>query len=85
MKKVYENASIIFIYFLNLIPFINKLSKVGFMPFLPTTKKGKYFVIIDVGANKNCDGIDLYNFAKMANIYFKNIENIANIISDCTL
>ncbi len=57
---------------------INKLSKVGFMPFLPTTKKGKYFVIIDVGANKNCDGIDLYNFAKMANIYFKNIENIAN-------
>ena len=55
---------------------IDNLLKPGFMPFLPTTKKGKYFVIVDVGANKSCNGNDLYNFAKMANIYFQNVENI---------
>lgn len=57
---------------------IENLARTGFMPFLPTTIKGKYFVIIDVGANKECEGQDLYNFAKMANIYFKSVENIPN-------
>lgn len=57
---------------------IENLARAGFMPFLPTTTKGKYFVIIDAGANKECDGEDLYNFAKMANIYFKNVENVPN-------
>lgn len=57
---------------------IDNLARAGFMPFLPTTTKGKYFVIIDVGANKECTGQDLYNFARMANIYFKTVENVPN-------
>lgn len=72
-----STASFVTIVYYLLKP-INNLLKPGFMPFLPTTKKGKYFVIVDVGANKSCNGNDLYNFAKMANIYFQNVENILN-------
>jgi glycerol-3-phosphate acyltransferase PlsX len=45
------------------------------MPFLPTVNK-KGFMLLDVGANKNCDHIDLINFAKMGQIYSKLIRDI---------
>lgn len=61
-----------------LIKTIPGIVKPGFMPFLPATGGNKFFGMIDVGANKNCSGEDLYNFAKMANIYFKSIHNNSN-------
>ena len=61
-----------------LIKTIPGITKPGFMPFLPTTGENKFFGMIDVGANKDCSGEDLYNFAKMANIYFKSVHNNSN-------
>ena len=61
-----------------LIKTIPRITKPGFMPFLPTTGENKFFGMIDVGANKDCSGEDLYNFAKMANIYFKSVHNNSN-------
>ena len=52
---------------------IKGVTKPAFMSFLPTTKN-KITGMLDVGANKNCSGLDLYIFAKMANIYFNVIE-----------
>jgi glycerol-3-phosphate acyltransferase PlsX len=57
---------------LKLIPGINKPA---FMPYLPTTNK-KGFIMLDVGANKECTGEDLYQFALMSNIYSKTIRKI---------
>lgn len=59
-----------------LIGTIKNVAKPGFMPFLPTIKKGKYFALVDAGANSTCDGNDLFNFAKIASIYIQNIDNI---------
>lgn len=55
---------------------INKVSKFGFMPFIPTTNKVG-FNMIDVGANINVEGKDLYDFALMANEYVKLVRKIA--------
>lgn len=49
--------------------------KPSFMPWIPTID-GKGFIITDVGANKECSGLDLYNFAIMANEYSKNVLNV---------
>lgn len=38
---------------------MNGINKIGFMPFVPTNT-GIGFNLIDVGANKECDGNDLY-------------------------
>lgn len=53
---------------------INGIQKPGFMPYLPTIDK-KGFMMIDVGANKECSGHDLYNFAKMGSIYSRLVRN----------
>jgi glycerol-3-phosphate acyltransferase PlsX len=55
---------------------INNISKPGFMPCIPTIKNNKNIYLIDVGANKECNGNDLYNFALMANLYCKNVCKI---------
>jgi glycerol-3-phosphate acyltransferase PlsX len=34
--------------------------------------------ILDVGANKECTGHDLYQFALMAQVYYQTIKHIAN-------
>ncbi|MGL4951786.1 MAG: phosphate acyltransferase PlsX, partial [Mycoplasma sp.] len=47
---------------------IKGVSKPGFMPYIPTLAKNG-FNVIDVGASKECNADDLYNFALMANIY----------------
>lgn len=56
---------------------INNVSKFGFMPWIPTVNK-KGFNMIDVGANINVDGKDLYNFALMANEYTRLVRKISN-------
>jgi len=48
------------------------ISKPGFMSYVPTSN-GKGFMFLDVGANLNCTGEDLYKFAIMANIYSKEV------------
>lgn len=55
---------------------INNVSKPGFMPYVPS-RKGNGFNFIDVGANKECNGKDLLDFAIMADIYVKNVRKIA--------
>lgn len=56
---------------------INNVEKFGFMPFIPTTNKTG-FNMIDVGANINVSGQDLYNFALMANEYARIVRKISN-------
>lgn len=56
---------------------INNISKFGFMPFIPTTTKVG-FNMIDVGANISVSGIDLYNFALMANEYARIVRKISS-------
>ncbi|MDC4182051.1 phosphate acyltransferase PlsX [Mycoplasma bradburyae] len=56
----------------NMIQKINQKVKVGFMSYVPTTdKKGFYF--LDVGANKEFNGEELYYLAKMANTFIVNV------------
>lgn len=63
------------VYFL--LKTIKDISKPGFMPFLPASNK-KFLILMDAGANKTCSGEDLYNFAKMTDVYAKHVENIPN-------
>jgi glycerol-3-phosphate acyltransferase PlsX len=56
---------------------IKGINKGAFMSFIPTTGLNE-FVFLDVGANLNCSGEDLYQFAKMGNIYCKEISHINN-------
>ncbi|MBQ0045610.1 MAG: phosphate acyltransferase PlsX [Mycoplasma sp.] len=56
---------------------INNVDKFGFMPYIPTTNKVG-FNMIDVGANINVSGADLYNFALMANEYVRIVRKIHN-------
>ncbi len=51
--------------------------KPGFMPFFPINKN-KVMNIIDVGANINCNGQDLYNFAILAKIFWNKILHVEN-------
>ncbi|QZX48927.1 phosphate acyltransferase PlsX [Mycoplasma sp. E35C] len=56
----------------NMINKIHEKVKVGFMSYVPTTtKKGFYF--LDVGANKEFSGQELYYLAKMANTFIVNV------------
>lgn len=54
---------------------LNKISKAGFMPFVPT-RNNVGLNILDVGANKEVAPIDLVNFAIMGNVYVKETRNI---------
>lgn len=56
---------------------IDNVPKFGFMPYIPTTNKIG-FNMIDVGANINVDGSDLYHFALMANEYARIVRKIPN-------
>ncbi|MDE7075534.1 MAG: phosphate acyltransferase PlsX [Malacoplasma sp.] len=56
---------------------IKGISKIGFMPFMPT-RKGNGVNFIDVGANKECDALDLVSFAKMGKIYIEKVRQIKN-------
>lgn len=56
---------------------IDNVPKFGFMPYIPTTNKIG-FNMIDVGANINVDGTDMYNFALMANEYARIVRKIPN-------
>ena len=49
---------------------INGISKIGFVPYVPTFH-GNGFNIIDVGASIDCKDEDIYNFALMGNIVAK--------------
>jgi glycerol-3-phosphate acyltransferase PlsX len=60
-----------------LLKLISGINKPAFMPYLPTTTKHG-FMMLDVGANKECTGEDLYQFAKMGNVYSQVIRNIPN-------
>ncbi|MEG2198460.1 MAG: phosphate acyltransferase PlsX [Malacoplasma sp.] len=60
-----------------LIGKIENVSKIGFMPYVPT-RNNAGFNFLDVGAQKLCTGKDLLHFALMANIYVKNVRQIKN-------
>jgi glycerol-3-phosphate acyltransferase PlsX len=60
-----------------IIKAINGVSKPAFMAHVPTVNK-KGMMLLDVGANINCDANDLVTFAKMADIYCKNIRHVVN-------
>ncbi|WP_425379767.1 phosphate acyltransferase PlsX [Spiroplasma endosymbiont of Stenodema calcarata] len=51
------------------------ISRPAFMPFIPTIKKGKVVLMLDVGANLENDAQDLVNFAIMASVYAQTIMN----------
>ncbi|WP_425378880.1 phosphate acyltransferase PlsX [Spiroplasma endosymbiont of Polydrusus pterygomalis] len=52
---------------------IPSVSRSAFMPFIPTVKKGKSILMLDVGANLENDAQDLVNFAIMASVYAQEI------------
>jgi len=56
-------------YIIKPLPGVNKPA---FMSYVPTSN-GRGFMFLDVGANLNCTGEDLYKFAMMGNIYCQNV------------
>ncbi|AGM25402.1 phosphate acyltransferase PlsX [Spiroplasma chrysopicola] len=52
------------------------INRPAFMPFIPTIKKGKSVMMLDVGANLENNARDLVNFALMATVYAKVIMNL---------
>ncbi|AAT75587.1 fatty acid/phospholipid synthesis protein [Mesoplasma florum L1] len=57
---------------------LNGISRPGFMPTLPTAVSNKLTLLLDVGANLEADIEDIIGYAKMANIYAKNVLKIEN-------
>ncbi|GHU30737.1 phosphate acyltransferase [Bacilli bacterium] len=57
---------------LKVIPGINKPA---FMPFVPTTNR-RGFMFLDTGANKECTGEDLHQFALLATVYCQLVRGI---------
>lgn len=55
---------------------IKGVDRPAMAPILPAYKKG--LMLIDAGANTNCKPINLLQFAQMANIYLKKINNMTN-------
>lgn len=55
---------------------IKKTIKPALLATFPTTLNNKRFITLDVGANLNCNALDLLNFAQMAIIYFNLTINI---------
>jgi glycerol-3-phosphate acyltransferase PlsX len=60
-----------------LLKTIEGVNKPAFMPYLPTINK-KGLVLLDCGANTQCNGEDLYQFGVMGSLYCKLIRNIKN-------
>lgn len=56
---------------------INNVKKFGFMPYIPTVNRHG-LNMIDVGANINVSGEDLYDYALMANEYARIVRKIRN-------
>ncbi|AUM62898.1 phosphate acyltransferase PlsX [Spiroplasma monobiae] len=54
------------------------IERPGFMPVIPTNVKDKTTLLLDVGANLECDPEDLVNFAIMATAYSKAVKGIKN-------
>jgi glycerol-3-phosphate acyltransferase PlsX len=59
----------------SLIKTIKNIDKPAFMSFFPTIKN-KPLIFLDTGANKKCEGKDLYKFALMGDIYAKNVLKV---------
>ena len=55
---------------------IKGIDRPALCPILPTYD-GKGFMLIDSGANTNCRPINLLQFAKMGQIYMKNVMHVA--------
>lgn len=60
-----------------LIKTIPGIERPAFMPYLPTDNN-KGLTLLDVGANKECSGKNLYQFALMGKIYCELVRNISN-------
>jgi glycerol-3-phosphate acyltransferase PlsX len=56
---------------------INGVNKPAFMSYVPTVD-GRGFMFLDVGANLHCSKDDLVQFAKMGNIYCREIRKYTN-------
>jgi glycerol-3-phosphate acyltransferase PlsX len=63
----------------HLLKTIKGINKPAFMSYVPTSN-GRGMMFLDVGANLNCTGEDLVQFAHMANIYSKEVRKIASPI-----
>jgi glycerol-3-phosphate acyltransferase PlsX len=50
---------------------IKNVKRPGFITSFPTVKKGKFFVVCDVGANNYNSKEELYQFAKMGSLYYQ--------------
>lgn len=61
----------------SLLKTIPGIERPAFMPYLPTSN-GKGLTLLDVGANKECTGKNLYQFALMGKIYCESIRGIVN-------
>ncbi len=59
----------------SLIKTIPGIERPAFMPYVPTSN-GKGLTLLDVGANKECTGKNLYQFALMGKIYCESIRGI---------
>ncbi|AUB31940.1 phosphate acyltransferase PlsX [Spiroplasma floricola] len=55
---------------------LDGIERPGFMPVIPTLVKGKITLLLDVGANLECDPEDLVNFAIMATAYSKAVNGV---------
>ena len=53
---------------------IKGIDRPAIAPMLPAYKKS--FMLMDAGANTNCKPLNLVQFAQMATIYLKNVQNI---------
>ena len=56
---------------------IKGIKRPAIVTFMPTIKK-KYSLVLDVGANVDCDAYNLYQFALMGEVYAKVVLNTSN-------
>jgi len=56
---------------------IKGIKRPAIVTFMPTVKK-KYSLVLDVGANVDCDATNLYQFALMGEVYAKVVLNTSN-------
>ncbi|MGL4183744.1 MAG: phosphate acyltransferase PlsX [Metamycoplasmataceae bacterium] len=57
---------------------INNIERAAFMPIIPTILENKKFILLDVGANISVKENHLVQWAKMGNIFSKEILNISD-------
>ncbi|MDJ1645776.1 phosphate acyltransferase PlsX [Mycoplasma sp. M5725] len=56
------------------------ISRPAFMPFIPTIKKDKQFLLLDVGANRENTAQQLLEWAKLSSSFYKHMFNKENPI-----